>query len=107
LRVRVEQVALPRVELLLLAAGDAVQAERAHEPVDLHAVLPGELGHATGGRAAVELELPEAVLRDREALPEREVGARLGDDPRDAQAVAANANLVLDSFDREVAARLR
>jgi hypothetical protein len=84
-----------------------VEAERAHEAVGREAAQPRELGHAPGGDAAVELELEEAILGDREALPEAEVldGARL--DAWDAEGVAGDRDGRGQALDGLGAARLR
>ena len=105
--VGLEQCAGRLVEGGGLALGAAAEAERAHEAVDLEAGLAGELADPAGRAAAEELELPEPVLADGEALPEGEVLARARADVRDAEAVAADRDRLLDAGDRDLAADLR
>ena len=51
-RVRVSSSASRSGIVLGLALGPPPEAERAHQPVDLQALLAGELGHAAGARRA-------------------------------------------------------
>ena len=86
--------------------GEAAQAQRAHQPVHLEAVLARELGQPAGAGAAVELELPEPVLALHEALGEAEVRVSARLYARHAERVARDLDRRVEALDQHRAARL-
>jgi hypothetical protein len=81
----------------------AAHAERAHEPVALERAPAEDFGQPAGAEAAVDLELPQAILRMREA--EREVRVALGarEDMRHAVRVAQDFDRGAHSAERDFA----
>jgi hypothetical protein len=79
-----------RAQRLPRRSGGIAEAERAQPDVLLDALLAEDLGEAPVDDAALQLELPKAVLRVHVAGGEERVVVRLGVDERDAVRVAAD-----------------
>jgi hypothetical protein len=67
--------------------GSAIEADGAHLPIDDQCAISGQLGETAGADAALQLELPEPVLRMRKAQAEGSVAVVVGGDVRHAVGV--------------------
>ena len=101
--VRVQPGADPRLELGGLGLGDAAQPQRPDEAIGDQARGPGDLRQPAGADAAVEVDLPEAILSVAEALAEPQVEVGLGADVRHAPAVARDLDRPLDAGHPQIA----
>jgi hypothetical protein len=96
-----------RVERRRLALGGPPDAEGEHQAVDRQRSRARDLGDAAAHDPAVEVHLPEPVLRVAEALGEEEVGVRGGPHVRHSPAVAPDGDGTLDAVHVDRALRLR